>query len=79
MNLLLEKQHIKNEIDSVNDIHLIKAIKEMLSYAKANQEERFLKPFTQQQLIKRALASEKDIENSKTTSLKNLRKEVKSW
>jgi hypothetical protein len=51
----------------------------MLSYAKANQEERFLKPFTQQQLIKRALASEKDIENSKTTSLKNLRKEVKSW
>ncbi len=79
MNLLLEKQLIKTEIDSVNDEHLIRAIKEMLSYAKTNKEERFLKPFTKQQLIKRALTSEKDIKNGRTTSLKDLRKEVKTW
>ena len=79
MNLIIEKQQIKTEIDLVNDEHLIRAIKEMLSYAKANKEERFLKPFTKQQLIKRALASEKDIKNGRTTSLKNLRKEAKTW
>ena len=79
MNLLLEKQLIKTEIDSVNDEHLIRAIKEMLSYAKTNKEERFLKPFTKQQFIKRALTSEKDIKNGRTTSLKDLRKEVKTW
>lgn len=79
MNLTLEKQQIKTEIDAVDNEHLIRAIKEMLSYAKTNKEERYLKPFTKQQLIKRALISEKDIKEGRTTSLKDLRKEVKNW
>lgn len=79
MNLPLEKKLIKTEIDEVTDEHLIRAIKEILTYAKVSKEDHFLKPFTQQQIIKRALTSEKDIKNNKTTSLKELRKEVKNW
>jgi len=79
MNLTLQKQKIKAEIDEVTDEHLIRAIKELLTYAKTSNEERYLKPFTKQQLVKRALASQKDIESGKTTSLKDLRKEVKKW
>jgi hypothetical protein len=53
MNLQIEKQRIKNELDDINDVRLIKAISELLNYAKQSAEERFLKPFTKQQLIKR--------------------------
>jgi hypothetical protein len=51
----------------------------MLTYAKTANEERYIKPFTKQQVVKRALTSEKDIAVGRTTSLKNLRKEVKKW
>jgi hypothetical protein len=79
MDITTEKERIKSEIDAVTDERLIRAIKEMLSYAKANNKERYLRPFTKKQLVKRALASEQDIKNGKTTSLKDLRKQVKSW
>lgn len=79
MNLHSEKEKIKTEIDNINDKHLLRAIKEMLGYAKASKEERLLKPFTKQQVIKRALVSEKDIKSGRTTSLKSLRKEIKNW
>lgn len=79
MKLTDEKEFIKNEIDSINDERLLRAIKEMLEFAKANTEERYLKPFTKQQLVKRALASEKDIKAGRTTSIKELRKEVRNW
>ena len=79
MNLVEEKEKIKSELDVVNDVRLLKAIREMLNYAKVSSEERHLKPFTKKQLIERALLSEKDIKNGRTTSLKDLRKEVKTW
>jgi len=79
MNLQIEKQRLKNELDDINDVRLIKAISELLNYAKQSTEERFLKPFTKQQLMKRALTSEKDIAAGKTTGIKQLRKEVKNW
>lgn len=78
MNIVLEKEEIKTAIDEVNDEHLLRAIKELLSYAQSTKE-RLPKPFTQQQIIERALASEKDIEAGRTTSLKKLREEIKSW
>ena len=79
MNLNAEKKQIKEDIDDVNDAHLLRAIKEMLTYAKTANEERYIKPFTKQQVVKRALTSEKDIAVGRTTALKNLRKEVKKW
>ena len=79
MNLHAEKERIKDELDNINDAHLIKAIRELLNYAKESTEERLLKPFTKQQLVKRALALEKDIAAGRTTTLKQLRKEVKNW
>ena len=79
MNIHTEKERIKDELDGINDARLIKAIRELLNYAKESSEERLLKPFTKQQLVKRALASEKDIAAGRTTTLKQLRKEVKNW
>lgn len=79
MNIVLEKERIKNAIDAINDERLLRAIKEMLGYAKANNEERYLKPFTKQQIIKRAQTSEKDIKSGRTTSLNKLKKEVSNW
>lgn len=78
MNFVLEKEEIKTAIDGVNDEHLLRAIKEMLNYAQSTKE-RLLKPFTQQQIVERALASEQNIKEGKTTSLTKLRKEIKSW
>jgi hypothetical protein len=44
MNLNAEKKQIKEDIDDVNDAHLLRAIKEMLTYAKTANEERYIKP-----------------------------------
>ena len=79
MDLSLEKQEIKASLDEVNDAHLLKAIKEMLLSHKSKLEERYLQPFTKQQLVKRALQSEEDIKNGRLTGLAKLRKEVKNW
>ena len=79
MNIVAEKNIIKQELDKVQDEHLIKAIREMLRYAHAAQEEAILKPFTKSQLIKRAKQSEKDIKEGKVTTLAKLKKEIKSW
>ena len=38
MNLALEKQKLIDELNSIDDIHLIKAIKEMLNYAHHTKE-----------------------------------------
>lgn len=37
------------------------------------------KQLTKQQLVKRALMSERDIKAGRTTSLKELRREIRTW
>ena len=79
MNIIAEKNIIKQELDKVQDEHLIKAIREMLLYSHAAKEEAILKPFTKTQLIKRAKQSEKDIKEGRVTTLAKLKKEIKNW
>ena len=45
MNIVAEKNIIKQELDKVQDEHLIKAIREMLRYAHSAKTESVLKPF----------------------------------
>ena len=79
MNTTAEKENIKKELDNIQDKHLIKAIHEMIKYAKSSKEDHVLKPFTKEQIIERALKSEDDIKNGRVTTLSKLRKEIKSW
>jgi hypothetical protein len=79
MNLDAEKKLLKKELDEINDVELIHAIKQLLRYAKFSREEKALKPFTKAQLIKRAKISERDIKAGRTTELSSLRKEILKW
>ena len=79
MNILTEKKQLRKELDEVNDIEVIKAIKQLLQYAKFSREEKALQPFTKAQLVKRAKISESDIKNGRTTELSQLRKQVQKW
>ena len=79
MNLTIERQKLINKLNEIDDIHLIKAIKEMLTYAKTAKEEKALKPFSEKVLIERIKQSEEDIKNGRVTTVKQVRKELKSW
>ncbi len=79
MNITVEKNSIKKQLDSINDEHLIRAISEMIKYAKSSKTDSLLKPFTKSQVTKRALQSETDIKEGKITSLNKLKKEIKGW
>jgi len=43
------------------------------------KKQEHLKPLTKQQFIKRALKSQEDIKAGRTTTLKKLRKEIRTW
>ena len=79
MNIVAEKNIIKQELDKVHDEHLIKAIREMLRYAHSAKTESVLKPFTKTEVIERALKSEEDIKAGRVTSLSKLKKQIKNW
>jgi hypothetical protein len=79
MTIQEERNLLKKELDSINDLQVIKAIKQILQYAKFNRQEEAVKPFTRAELVKRAKISEDDIKNKRTTGIKALRKEVRNW
>lgn len=70
MNLTLEKQKLIDELNAIDDIHLIKAIKEMLHYAHYIKE----KQSSDLELISRIKTSEEDITNGRTVTLEQVRK-----
>lgn len=75
MNLTLEKQLLKEKIDAINDKGVIEAIKKLIGFA---SQSRF-KKLTHEELISRALESEKAIAENKVTSLEDLEKEMQNW
>ena len=79
MTLQEERQLLKKELDNIDDLQVIKAIKQILLYAKFNRQDEAIKPFTKAELVKRAKISEDDINNKRTTSVKALRKEIRNW
>ena len=79
MDIVIEKNQIIEEIDALNDKHLIRAIKELLKYARQSNTKYAQQPFTKKELLNRARMAEKDIKNGKVTTLAALRNEVKTW
>lgn len=79
MSLQVEIGLLKKQLDKINDLHLLNAIKEMIKFANQKQEENVLLPFTQQQLISRAKQSEKNIEQGQFESISSVRKKIKNW
>jgi hypothetical protein len=75
MNLVLEKQKIKQEIDNLNDEGVLMSIKKLLGLARKKN----LSPLTKEDLIARALESEKAISENRFTSIDELEKEMKNW
>ncbi len=75
MNLILEKKLLKEKIDAINDEGIIDAIKKLIGFA--NQPP--FKKLTREDLINRALESEKAIAENKVTSLEDLEKEMQNW
>ena len=61
MNLQSEKEYIKRELDKVDDIHLVEAIKNMLAFGKAKKYEQSLHPISKESFFMRNELSRKAI------------------
>jgi hypothetical protein len=77
MNLLKEKQWIKEEIDNVNDELIIVAVKNNIDFAK--KKVNTLTPLTVEDLIRRAKESELDIKENRVVDLEELEKDSQDW
>lgn len=75
MNLVLEKKILKEKIDAINDEGIIEAIKKIIGFADHSP----FKKLTPEELVNRALESEKAIAENKITSLEDLEKEMQNW
>jgi hypothetical protein len=75
MNLILEKERIKQEIDQVNDESIILTIEKVLGLIKDTR----LEPLTKEDIIARASKSEDDIKDNRFITLKELENEMKNW
>ena len=62
MKLQSEIELIKMELDKVEDVHLIEAIKNLLAFGKAKRYESSLSPMSKEEFYKRNTLSKKAIE-----------------
>jgi len=62
MKLRTEIEHIKSELDKVQDVHLVEAIKNLLEYGKAKRYETKLEPMSKADFYLRNKISRKSIE-----------------
>ncbi|MDZ7608826.1 MAG: hypothetical protein U5K79_25325 [Cyclobacteriaceae bacterium] len=63
MKLQSEIELIKKELDKVDDVHLIDAIKNLLAYGKAKRYESSLAPMSKDEFYSRNTLSRKAIES----------------
>ena len=75
MNLILEKQRIKQELDLINDESIILTIKKILGLVKEEKPS----PLTKEDIIARAMQSEKAIIDGQYITLEGLEDEMKNW
>jgi len=61
MDIQTEKDRIKSELDKIEDIHLIKAIKSMIAYGNSKNYEKKLHPMSKETFYKRNKESRKAI------------------
>jgi hypothetical protein len=79
MNLQIEINSIKKELDEIQDENLIKTIKSLLNFAKDKKYESGLKPMSITQYRARANASERDIKKGKLKDIEVIEKESDNW
>lgn len=79
MNIQLEIEHLKKELDTVHDESLIKIIKNLLAFARTRSYERKLKPMSIKEYRARADRSEADIRNGKVYTVDRVEKESENW
>lgn len=79
MNLQAEINLIKAELDSIQDVNIIKKLKEILNTAKIKKYEAGLTPMSEQELIDRTLKSEEQIKAGNYTTIEDLEKESDNW
>ena len=75
MDILIEKQKIKQQIDNIQDEGIILSIKRFLGLVK---EQKHI-PLTKEELLERAMESEAAISENKVISIDELEKEMKNW
>jgi hypothetical protein len=75
MNLTLEKEIIKRELDTVYDESTIQAVKRALGLVK----DKHLQTLTKEDIIARALESERAIKQGHFITLEELEEEMKNW
>ena len=75
MNLTLEKERIKKELDSINDEAIILRIEKVLGL----KSDPRLQILTKEDILARALKSEEAIKNKEFISLEELENEMKNW
>lgn len=73
MNIKAEKEYIKKEVDKVDDIHLVEAIKNMLAFGKVKKYEQSLYPMSKEMFYKRNELSRKTIEENSLISQEEAR------
>jgi len=73
MDLKTEKEYIKSELDRVEDVHIVEAIKNILALGKAKRYEQDMHPMTLETFYKRNEISRKAIEEEKLINQKEAR------
>jgi DNA-binding transcriptional regulator YhcF (GntR family) len=79
MNIQIEINTIKKELEEIQDESLIQTIKSLLKFARKKNYESTLKPMTIKQYKARAEASEKDIKTGHIKDIETLEKESRNW
>lgn len=77
MDITKEKKYIKQEIDNIKNEVYVSAIKRIIDISK--REDEYFKPMTVQELIDRAIESEKAISEGRVIELDVLKEQVKHW
>jgi hypothetical protein len=75
MDISMEKDLLKKQIDDINDGTLLNAIKQFIGFTQ-NTNSRTL---SHKDIVNRALESEKAIAQNRVTTLEDLEKELANW
>ena len=79
MDIQIEIDTIKRELEEIQDESLIQTIKSLLKFARKKTYESRLKPMTIKEYRGRAEASEKDIKAGRVKDIETLEEESDNW
>lgn len=79
MNIQIEINTIKKELEEIQDESLIQTIKSILKFARKKSYESRLKPMTTIEYRARAVDSEKDIKAGRIKDIATIEKESDNW